>query len=203
MGRCPFIIVEDFLPPSLCEEIVDEVAFTAPVADPEHNMVEYQSVKDTHYEQIIFERLQPLIPEIEKHYDVEYRGTESVEFEYIPTGSKIDPQCESSEFIDGNWVKTKSRDFCCMIFLCDYNDNPPFDDDFECYGGKMEFINHKFGFNPQRGTLVIYPSDPRFANATTKITSGELFQIRTHMVTKTPYVYNPKQFPGNYQTWFS
>lgn len=203
MSRSPFIVIENFLSPMLCEEIVDEVGFNAPDRDPETGKALPVSVHDDRYERIVFERLKQVVPQVEQYYGFEYKGTERINFEHVAIGAQIDPHCESCEFMEGSWVKTKARDFCGVVFLSDYNDNPPFDDEFECYGGKLEFINHKFGFNPQRGTLILYPSDPRFVNASSKVVAGDLFQIRLHMAAKTPYVYNPKQFPGNFKTWFT
>lgn len=201
--KSPFMIFEDFVSPMLCEEIVDEIGFAAPSMDPETKKVAHQSLHDDEFERIIFERFIPLVPSIEKYFGFEYKGTERIHFEEVPSGSQIDPHCESCEYIENQWVKTKARDFCGIVFLTDYNDNPPFDDEFECYGGKLEFLNHKFGFNPQRGTLIIFPSDPRFTNTSSKVVVGQLDQIRIHIAAKTPYFYNPKLFPGNYTTWFN
>jgi len=202
MKKSPFLVIDDFISPYLCEEIVDEVCFNDPDIDPDNNTVSMQLSNDDKFEKIIFERLMQYIPQLEKHYDFKYKGTERVSFERLQTGAQISPQCESCEYISNHWVKTKLRDFCCVVFLSDYNNTPPFDDDFECYGGKLEFINHQFGFNPVRGTMIVYPSDPRFTNASTKIFAGAMHQIRIHIAATTPFIYDPKQFQGNYSVWF-
>lgn len=202
MYKSPFKVVPDFLSPLTCEEIVDELGFESPDTDVDGNAI--KSMKhNEQFEDMIFERLEQIIPTLEQHYNFEYKGTEKMEFEWVPEGAAIDPHCESAEFISNNWVKTRYRDFTCVIFLTDYNDNPPFDDDFEVFGGKLEFPSHQFGFNPQRGTMVIYPSDPRFANASTKAIVGDLHQVRIHIAAKEPYNYNPRNFPGNYTVWFN
>jgi len=195
-------VLDKFISPLLCEEIVDEVGFAPADYDPDSKRVSPQSSYDEEFEKIIFEQVTPYIPSLEEYYEFKYKGTERVVFERYQQGAYRQPQCESSEFLTNRWVKTKLRDFCCVLFLCDYNDQPPFDDEFECYGGKLEFINHQFGFNPTRGTMIVYPSDPRFTNATTEIFAGCLYQVRLHIAADTPYIYNPKQFPGNYTTWF-
>jgi hypothetical protein len=100
-------------------------------------------------------------------------------------------------------MRLYNRDFTGVIFLSDYQEQVPFDDEYEVFGGKLEFYSHKFGFNPQRGTLIIFPSDPHFINATSPIQAGDLFQIRFHITCTQPYLYNPKNFPGNYTTWFN
>ncbi len=196
------MVIDNFISPLLCEEIVDEVGFVMPDFDPDNGKVSMQTSHDDAFEQIIFERITPIIPQLEQHYKFKYKGTERINFEKITIGAKVEPHCESCEYICNQWVKTKMRDFCCVIFLSDYNNVPPFDDEFECYGGKLEFINHHFGFNPVRGTMVVYPSDPRFTNATTEIFAGDMHQIRIHIAAKSPYIYDPKLFPGNYTSWF-
>lgn len=202
MYKSPFKVVPDFLSPLMCEEIVDELGFESPDTDVDGKAVKSMKHHDQ-FEAMVFERLEHIIPALEQHYGFKYKGTEKMEFEWVPEGASIEPHCESAEYISGNWVKTRYRDFTCVIFLTDFNDDPPFDDDFEVFGGKLEFPSHQFGFNPQRGTMVIYPSDPRFANATAKAIVGDLHQIRIHIAAEEPYAYDPKQFPGNYTVWFN
>ncbi len=84
----------------------------------------------------------------------------------------------------------------------DYNDQPPFDKEFEVFGGKLEFLQHNFGFNPRRGLGVIFPSDPHFLNLTSSIEYGELYQIRFQLQTETMFLYKPEEFPGDYSVWF-
>lgn len=202
MNKSPFKVYENFLSPYLCEEIVDEVPFPAPDVDPENHTVKHQEVYDDHYEALIFDAIKPVYTELQQYYNFKYKGTERIIFEQITKGGTIPPHCESAEYLNRKWVKTKVRDFCGVIFLSDYNDKPPFDDEFECYGGKLEFINHQFGFNPTRGTMIVFPSDPRFVNTTSEIFVGCAHQIRFHIAAQTPYLYDPRKFPGSYTNWF-
>jgi hypothetical protein len=87
------------------------------------------------------------------------------------------------------------------LFLTDYNDKPPFDEDYEVFGGKLEFPQHQFGFNPQRGTLIAFPSEPHFINMVSSILVGSLYLTKFHIATKSPLLYDPNKFPGNYNTW--
>ena len=89
------------------------------------------------------------------------------------------------------------------MFLSDYSENYPFDSDYEVYGGKLEFPQHDFGFNPERGTLIMYPSGPHFINAFSEVLAGDLFAARFHFGTHMPFLYNPEEFPGDYTNWFS
>jgi hypothetical protein len=200
--KSPFFVVQDFLSPKQCEKIVDDLDFYTPDYDAEGNPIKMYRYREES-EAVIFDRLQLLIPDIMKYYDTEYRGTETIQFEYFAEGVEATPICENSNYLRKKWTRTKDRDLTAVLFFSDYNDNPPFDSDYECYGGKLEFPQHGFGFNPQRGTLVVYPSGPHFINATTPIQNGDLVQARIHIASKLPYLYDPTQFPGDYRTWFT
>jgi len=154
-------------------------------------------------ENIIYDKFMPLIPVLEKYYGFEQRGTELVTFEFLAEGVKPEAVCDNSKWINKKWTRTKDRDFSAVLFLSDYQDQLPFDSDYECYGGKLEFLQHKFGFNPERGTLIFYPSGPHFINAIADIVAGDLFLARFYEAATMPFIYQPENFPGNYLSWFS
>jgi len=199
--RPPFYIVENFLNIKQCEQIVDDLGFYSPDVDSEGLPVKMMKHHDKS-EESIFERLIPLIPNIENYFGTGYRGTEKISFEYFPTGSDGEVLCESSSWINKKWVKTRDRDLTAVVFLSDYHDGQDFDYDYEVYGGKLEFPIWDFGFNPRRGTLVVYPSSPHFINGTSRILAGDLLQARIHFASQLPYLFDPADFPGNYNTWF-
>jgi hypothetical protein len=201
VARSPFMVFEDFLSPKMCESIVDELGFYSPDTDPSGAPIKMYRFNQK-AEDLIFERFQQIIPQIMDHYETKYRGTEQVIFEYFAEGTVSEPLCENSNYIKKKWVRTKDRDITAVLFLSDYNDDPPFDSDYEVYGGKLEFPQHQFGFNPQRGTLVVYPSGPHFINASAAIVSGDLHQARIHLAAAEPFLYNPQKFPGDYRSWF-
>lgn len=200
--KSPFYVVEEFISPLMCEEIVDSCDFLVPNRDKNGKETKTQKTCDR-AETIIYERLLGLLPELQAYYQILYKGTERVQFEWFPEGSKGEFVCGNSEFLRGKWLRTKQRDLTGILFLSDFQDKTPFEGEFECYGGKLEFVQHKFGFNPQRGTLVVFPSDPHFINVTTDVLAGDLFQARVEIAAKTPYLYNPELFPGNYLSWFA
>lgn len=202
MFKSPFLVVQDFLSPLLCEQIADNVDFSYP--DKDVDGFPLKTIKSHEpSEDVIFQHLQNGIADIESHYDVEYRGTTPMTFEWYPQGcSGEKPHCENSEYMSKKWVRTRDRDITGILFLCDYQDHIPFDGEFEVYGGKIEFPQHQFGFNPERGTLILFPSDPHFLNSTTTIMAGDSFQVRFNIATKKPFLYDPKKFRGDYTTWF-
>jgi hypothetical protein len=199
--KSPFYIVGEFISPLLCESIIDAVNFTVPDKDREGHYIKTSKTSDS-AEEVLYERLQLVVPELMAHYSQIYKGTERMQFEWFPEGSEGTFVCENSEFLRQKWLRVRPRDFTGILFLSDYQDNPPFDNDYEVYGGKLEFAQHSFGFNPTRGTLVVFPSDPHFINITSPVQVGDLYQVRIQLATNQPYLYNPRDFPGNYTTWF-
>jgi hypothetical protein len=199
--KSPFYVVQEFISPMLCEDLIDLCDYNVPDQDKDGNWIKTVKTSET-AEGIIYERLLLLLPELQAYYQFLYKGTERVSFEWFPQDSQGIAASENSEFLRGKWLKTRARDFTGVLFLSEYQDTPPFEEEFEVYGGKLEFPQHKFGFNPKRGTLVLFPSDPHFINITSGVFAGDLYQARLQIAAQTPYIYNPQKFPGNYTTWF-
>ena len=199
--KSPFFVVQEFLSPLQCEDIVDMLEMYVP--DVNTNDDPIKTIKHHNLsEKIIFERFEDHIDNIEQRYDIEYRGTEKMSFEWYPEGCDGEaPHCENSNYVRKKWLKTKDNDFTAVLFLSDYQTKVPFDSDYEVYGGKLEFPQHNFGFNPERGTLVIFPSGPHFLNNTTEILAGDLYQVRFHFASVKPFLYDPNNFPGDYREW--
>ncbi len=199
--KSPFKVYRQFLSPKLCEHFCDKVGFTDADVDADNNPVRMFK-HNAEFEEIVFNRLQLIVPELEEYYGLEYKGTEEIMIEWYSNGVIGKPQCENSHYLKKKWVRTSSRDLSCVLFMSDYNENADFDTDYEVYGGKLEFPQHGFGFNPERGTMIVYPSCPHFINATATIQAGELYQARIHIAATYPYLYDPTEFPGDYRNWF-
>ena len=200
--KTPFIVVQNFISPKQCEIIVDELGFYAPDKDVEGNPIKMMRGNEEG-EQIIYEKFQRMIPILEKYYGFEHRGTEHMTFEFTAAGVEPEAVCDNAKWVNKKWVKTKDRDFSAVLFLSDYQDNIPFDNEYEVFGGKLEFLQHQFGFNPERGTLIVYPSGPHFINAFSEVLAGDLYTARFFIAAQVPYLYQPAEFPGNYLSWFS
>jgi hypothetical protein len=200
-SKSPFYIIEEFISPLMCEDLIDLCNFNVPDTDKDLNEIKTVRTCET-AEQLLFERLQLALTELQAYYQFLYRGTERIAFEWFPEGSSGKFQSENSEHLKGKWVRTRARDLTAVLFMSDYQEKTPFEADYEVYGGKLEFVQHKFGFNPQRGTLVVFPSDPHFINITSPILAGDLYQARIQIAAQAPFIYQPQAFPGNYTTWF-
>jgi hypothetical protein len=203
--KSPFIIVQNFLSPLQCEMFCDSVDTTLPDVDADNNPVMTKKTNPD-VDKLIVDKLiddEAAHDALMSHYDILYEGTERPTIEWFPQdciGNKL--HSENAHFTRGKWLRVHQRDLTGVIFLSDYNDKIPFDGEFEVYGGKLEFPQHDFSLNPQRGTLVIYPSGPHFINHTSKILAGEAFQIRFHIRAEPQFIYDSKNFPGDYRSWF-
>lgn len=203
--KSPFYIVQDFISPLLCEQIVDGLNFIEPDLNSEDQPI-LTTKRNDRFEHVIFQYLQSQMPDIEEYFNVQYRGTKPVEFNWYPEDYDGDKKitCENSTYSEKRkvWIKNKDRDLTGIIFLSDFNSKVPFESSYEVYGGKYEFPQHGFGFNAERGTLIIHPSGPHFLSAVTPVSFGDLFAVKFHIATTVPFMYDPKLFPGDMRTWF-
>jgi hypothetical protein len=202
MHKSPFFVVKQFISPLACEDIINRLNHTFP--DENRHGQPIKTIKHNKLSEIrILPHIEDLVPKLEEYYGFELEGILPFNFEWLVEGCELQkPICENSAMIDGEWRKINDYDFTGIIFLNDYQSVVPFDNRFEVKGGKLQFLNHNFAFNPQRGTLVIFPSGPNFINHTTEVVAGELNQIRFHMVATTPYQYDMRKFPGTHKDWF-
>lgn len=188
--KSPFIIEQNLLSPGLCEDIIQSIKLDLLIAPHKHDI-----------ELVIFQHLQHILPKFEDYYDVNYENISNMIMEGLPIKSKPSIS-DNSSFINGKWTRIHNIDFTGIIFLSDFNNKPPFSKSFEVYGGKLEFPQHKFGFNPERGTLILFPSNPHFHYKFSDILIGNAYQIRFNITCTSEFVYDRMNFKGNYLTWF-
>lgn len=199
--KSPFLVYREFIPPKLCEQIIYDLNILGPDLDNEGHPLRVLRTHDAS-EDVIFERFNTVKPLMQEHYQYDHQGTEIVSFEYYAEGVKTEHHCENSIWTKKKkWARTRNRDFTCLLFLNTFQDKVPFDNDFEVYGGKVEFPQHGFGFNPERGTLIVFPSGPHFINVVAPVIAGELYVARWHVAATLPYLYQPVNFPGDFRSW--
>lgn len=202
--KSPFLVYNEFISPLQCEEIIAGNNNIYPNFDKDGN-IKPLFFGNNFVEMRILPKLRDLIvPDIESHFNVEVKGIKPIVMEWYSTGYIPDnkPRCENSAFMKGEWKRINDNDFTGIIFLNDYQDETPFDSDFEVFGGQLEFPTHQFSFNPVRGTLIIFPGASNFINATAEVKAGELTQIRFHIATHDLFVYDANHFRGNHEIWF-
>lgn len=209
MTKSPFLTFQYLLDSDTCDKIAKTVR-----VQPLFNEEGFPQSNERYYEPIeteIFSKIQPLIPKIETHFNIKYRGTEHLLFQQFPVTGKIaeQPHCENAVFKRKKWIKVKDRDLTAIIWLKDYQDSPPFDQATQVLGGKLEFPVYNFGLQPQKGTMVVYPANERFISLTSSVLVGELQCIRVHIAGGTGedglgvWLYQPDNFPGDFRSWFA
>lgn len=201
MNKPPFFVMDEFLSPLECEDIINRSYFEFP------NTVNGVPVKSITQNLLTQNRVLPyledIIPELERYFGFEHGGILPLSIEYYPENCKQEGiRAENSMMKDGKWQRVNDHDFTGIIFLKDDSNERNFDDLFEVYGTKLQFPNHQFSFPPARGRLIVFPSAPNFVNSTISPKIGDTYQIRFQLVAIDPYKYDMNKFPGNYKTWF-
>ncbi len=172
------MVVPDFLSPLICEQQLNSLN-----------------------KELVIAKLSELQAIIQSHYNVNISGIAGLSLNHIDTTSIPEIVCDNSE-LQVKWTQIYDRDFTGYIALNDYNDGTPFDKNTDVFGGKYEFPQHSFGFNPQCGTLIIHPSGPHFVHQHTKIEVGQLNYIKFYIKCDNYYIYDYKKFPGTFKNWF-
>lgn len=201
--KSPFLVYQDFISPKLCDEIIKKIKIVEPTLDDDGYAIKMERLH-AESQDIVFSKLKEVIPDIESHYNLKYRGTEEILFQYFPVSKGLaeDPNCANSRYLRKKWVKVKDRDITGIIWLKDYNNNVPIDLETEVYGGKLEFPQYNFSLHPQRGTLILYPAYPHFITAISQILVGDLYCARVQMSAEQGWMYQPENFPGTWVEWF-
>jgi len=204
MKETPFLIIKEFISPLLCERILDDLRVDKAVPmigqDGKPKVTILASRLNSNR---IMKTFDHVTNELEKKFDTIYMGTHNLMFEwyppnYEPTQLKTDGYVQSRE---KGWVRYNLIDFTGILWLNDYNDKPDFDPYFEVNGGNLEFPAFDINFRPQRGTLVIFPTAPNFANSIAPINIGSLTQVRLQIRSTKPYEFDPKRFEMNPDNW--
>lgn len=196
--KSPFLIYPNFLSPLMCDKILSMRDLTPEAEDTGLCIIN----PNIDLNSIIAEKVNDILPEVIKHYNTNILDMTVPILYELKQGANNPPQADNSRHLNGKWVQVFPRDISGYIALCNYNDNVPFDGNFEVYGGKYEFPQHEFGFNPQIGTLILHPSGPHFIHQHTPMEYGNLFYIQFFFKSENTYLYNPADFPGDYTNWF-
>jgi hypothetical protein len=206
--KSPFLVFQDFISPKMCDSILSAISSTEVDRDTSGYPLKSERFNPK-VEAPIIDKFVDLVPTIEEYYDLKYKGIEHLVFQHFPEGMNglpEQPHCENAQFVRKKWVKIKDRDLTGILWLKNYQDKPPLDRREEVYGGKLEFPIYNFSFQPQRGTLVVYPSGPHFISATSPILVGDWYGVRFHIAAESKdggvWFYQPENFPGDFSQWF-
>lgn len=205
----PFIVIEEFISPKLCEQLVTNLSMAEPSRLDDGQPIKYERFLPEDYQTIILETLSQYIPKIEEKYQGQVFSKPGLLFQEYWENEKAPAEthgCENSVFKRKKWDKIKDVDLVGFIWLKDYHNSVPLDPRTEVYGGKLEFPAYDFSLTPARGTLVIYPATPHFVTAVSHVHVGSLEKIKVSIPLRKaglPWAYNPVDYPGTYRDWFS
>lgn len=204
----PFLIIEEFISPKLCEQIIDNIYVEQCDLDKEGDPIPMERHHDE-LQTVIYNKLKEYIPQIEEKYNAKYKGTDPIVFQYFPEFIKRpakQPSCENSKYLRKKWVKIRDIDLTSVLWLKNYQDHTPLDPRTEVYGGKMEFPAYNFSLVPQRGTLIIFPAGPHFITSISPILVSDLYQVKINMSIENKnggiFLYQPVNYPGTWDQWF-
>jgi hypothetical protein len=206
----PFLCIEHFISPGTCERLVEEFGIKDPTVVDGHALKNERILKDGEFMLMFKDAVQEQVGRIEDQYNGRVVGMEPPVFQQYfedPRRPCESAGCENAKYLRKKWVKMKDVDLVGYIWLKDYNNGIPLDPRFETYGGKLEFPAYDFSLIPQRGMLALYPAGPHFISAISPILVGSLEQIKITIKLKNTengmWIYQPANFPGTYQEWFS
>lgn len=205
VNKPPFFLVRNFISPLMCENIITDLGIhrTPPMMSQAGNPKEMLFVNKLNERRLadVFDRY---IEELENHFGADYLGTHSIHFEWYPTGSKV-KNAKSDGYVldrDNQWVRNKEIDLVGILWLNDYNPNgDTFDESYEAYGGKLEFPNFNISFNPERGSLVVFPTAPNFVYTISDVYGGDMTVAKFTIRTEKPYAYDANKFNHDPTEW--
>jgi hypothetical protein len=205
----PFHVIENFVSPLQCEQLIEELALRVPNRNESGAPLKYERLVLGQSAGALLSELSAIAPLIEARYGAEIFGEPQLVLQQYFENPKVPAEPHGAEgwrFLRKKWTKTKDIDLVGFIWLKDYHASVPLDPRFEVYGGKLEFPTYNFSLTPVRGTLVVFPATPHFVHAMSHVMLGSLEQIKVTMSLRNgglPWVYNPVSFPGSYQEWFA
>lgn len=208
MIHSPFHVIEDFISPLRCEELISELALKVPDRDESGTPLKFERIVPQHTAGDILSELDAVSPLIERRYSASIYGEPQVSFQQFfenPAAPALAHTAEGWKYLRKKWTKVKDVDLVGFIWLKSYHATTPLDPRFEAYGGKLEFPAYNFSLTPVRGTLVLFPATPHFVHAMSHMMLGSMEQLKISIRLRAeglPWTYVPSSYPGTYQEWF-
>lgn len=156
------------------------------------------------FDDVIFKTLEAKIKDINAHYNTKIQSISQPTYSLFNSEKKPDSGygCDSCKYENNTWMKYRKWDFTCFLFLSQCRNVGTNFDEYSFYGGKIDFPQHKFGFEAELGTLVIVPSIPNFVYKINPAVAGDFVLCKIHLHSTDMFVYDPTEFPGDYISWF-
>lgn len=205
----PFHVIEHFISPLRCEQIITEFGISEPSLDKDETPLPNERIiLDAEFSAELKQNLIDAVDDIQVRYNTLVKGMEPPVFQqYFENPKKAceEPGCESSKYLRKKWIKHRDIDLTGYLWLKNYEDRVPLDPRFEVYGGKLEFAAYNFSVVPQRGTLILFPAGPHFIRAISPVLVGSYEHIKFNITMRSSddgvWLYQPSQFPGTFSEW--
>jgi len=202
--KSPFLVIPEFLPPMACERILDDLPIgrmrplTGQDGTP-REMVFHNQLNTLRIMQVF----DPVVDNLEAHYETTYLGTHKLMFEWYPRKYNHKKLVVDSHLYDKKegWKLSNRIDFTGILWLTTYNDQGDFEPSFETYGGNLNFPNFDINFKPQRGTMVIFPSTPNFVYCVGPVHEGNLVQVHLQIRSEGGFQFRPEDYETDPTKW--
>jgi hypothetical protein len=192
--KSPFIIEHNFISPQQCERIIKDCNSSIQGNIP--------GFIDETLTDLVLTGVEQLQDKIFETYNISINDVTKPVVNIIKQNNDTEIGCDNSRYLRKKWVRLYAVDLTGIVFFNDTNFAPPFDTDYEVYGGKLEFPQHQFGFNSKRGVMIMFPSGPHFVNKFTMPEIGNLYYAKFNITADSMFLYQPSDFPGDYTNWF-
>lgn len=195
MSKNPFIVLDNALSPYICESVINDLIISEDI-DETKNQTTQRPILDETLIQFITKTVTPYYPKITEVFGAVPNKIENILFTYM-SGSSNETKFKSnnSVFMNNQWVRNEYNDFTITLLLTSYyNPKEPIDREFESLGGQLQFPQHNISIYPDRGGVIIHPSDNHFIKNNCSIAQGTCVMIDVLVSCKDMYLYNPIEF---------
>jgi hypothetical protein len=208
MIHSPFHVVEDFISPLQCEQLIKGLGLLTPDLAENGQPLRHQRLVPALQAGSVLNAFEEIVPFVEQRYGGMVGQARHLVFQQYWENPKAPAEthwAEGWKYTRKKWVKLDDVDLVGFIWLKDFHGSAPLDPRVEVYGGKLEFPTYNFSLTPSRGTLVMYPATPHFVTAMSHVLLGSLEQLKLTVkltVDGGQWSYAADKFPGSYREWF-
>lgn len=201
--RSPFFIVSDALSHLGCETLIESLDPSPILLHPVTKLPVKTNLHGRYLEPMVDDTVASIRAEFENHYNITIADVKNVTVEWYAEGAATTAASIHTHTLrNQQWTKASQTDFIGLIFCSEYNARPPFDSDYEVYGGQIDFPTFRVQFKPVMGTMVIFPAAANFIWGVTQPAVGDLFLVKFDIVCTQSYQYDrQRHFSTDYRTW--
>lgn len=202
VSKSPFVVFDSFIDGATIDAIINPIVQDIVSIEDAEYVKSYELPPELLSS--IGNALVAEYPYLSYYYGTQIVGIKKFSVSVLDVTDEPKVHVPNHEWLRQKWVKLNRGDLIATLFLTSditFNEAAAEDAIFS-KGGSIEFTSFNFTHPATAGTLVIYPCTPHFMRAFSEVTHGVGLRIDMHIVTETPYIYDPQQFPGTFTEWF-